>query len=243
MRRTTTILVLAILAALSACTETQWQQAGFDILNQLNTNGAAPLSAGEIDAGLREALRVGSERVVAQVGSVDGFNADTAIRIPLPKELAEARDLARKFGLDRTFNEVEVKLNRAAEKAAPRAKALFWDAIREMRMSDVRTILDGPDDAATRYFEKKMSPALALEMRPVIDQSLNEVGAIRSYNRAVQEYNAIPFAPRFESDLTGYVVQRGMDGIFHYLAEEEAAIRRDPLKRTSEILRRVFGAP
>ena len=79
-------------------------------------------------------------------------------------------------------------------------------------------------------------------MRPVIDQSLNEVGAIRSFNRAVTDYNALPLAPKLEADLSAYVVERSMAGIFHYLAEEEAAIRRDPLKRTSEILRRVFGA-
>jgi len=237
------VILLCLCTALAACTETGWQQTGLDILNQINGNGqaGAPLSAGEIDAGLREALRIGSERVVSRVGRVDGFNADSAIHIPLPKKLADARDFARRFGLERSFDEVEVKLNRAAEIAAPKAKTLFWQAIREMRMSDVRTILEGPDDAATRYFEGKMSPELARAMRPVVDASLNEVGAIRSYNQAVKEYNAIPLAPRIEFDLSGYVVQRGMDGIFHYLAAEEEAIRHDPLKRTTQLLQRVFG--
>jgi len=234
--------ILLCLLLLTACTEAAWQQAGRDVLGQLNSyGGSAPLGLNEIDAGLREALRVGSERVVTRVGRVDGFNTDAAIRIPLPKRLAEARDFASRFGLAKSFNEVELKLNRAAEKAAPQAKAIFWGAIRDMRLQDVRQILDGPQDAATRYFEGKMTPELARAMRPVIDQSLNEVGAIRSFNRAVADYNALPFAPKLEADLSAYVVDRSMAGIFHYLAEEEAAIRRDPLKRTSELLRRVFG--
>jgi len=235
-------LVIALLV-LTACTETAWQQAGRDVLAQLNgTGGTAPLSLTEIDAGLREALRVGSERVVTQVGRPDGFYADAAIHIPLPKKLADARDFAARFGLARAFNDIELKLNRAAEKAAPKAKALFWKAIGELRMQDVRQILDGPEDAATRYFEGKMTPELARTLRPVINQSLDEVGAIRSFNRALADYNALPFAPRIEADLSGYVVERSMAGIFHYLAREEAAIRHDPLKRTSERLRRVFGA-
>jgi len=237
------IPLFLLLSTLVACNEAQWQQAGVDILNQLNNSAqqGAPLTLGEIDSGLREALRVGSQRVVEQVGVIDGFNGDPEIRIPLPDKLAEARDLARKFKLDKTFNEIEVKLNRAAEVAAPHAKALFWQAIKEMRLADVRNILDGPEDAATQYFKQAMSPELARVMKPVIDNSLDEVGAIRSYKRALNEYNAIPFAPKIDADLSGYVVAKGMDGLFHYLAKEEAAIRRDPLKRTSEILRRVFG--
>jgi len=237
------LLLTLLLPVLFACTEAQWQQAGVDVLNQLNkaAHNGAPLTLAEIDDGLREALRVGSQRVVTQVGQRNGYNGDATIRIPLPDKLAKARDYAKKFGLDKTFNEVEIKLNRAAERAAPLAKDLFWQAIRDMRMADVRAILDGPADAATRYFEGKMRPSLAQTMRPVVDRSLNEVGAIRSYNRALKDYNAIPLAPKFDYDLTGYVVGKGMDGLFHYLAEEEAAIRRDPLKRTTEILQRVFG--
>lgn len=242
MRYCTLLLLFPLLVA--GCTGTEWQQASQGVLQQLTNpaGGGAPLTVNEIDAGLREALRVGSERVVAQVGRADGFNGDARIRIPLPKKLADARDFARKIGLDGSFNEVEVRLNRAAEAAAPEARALFWQAIAQMSLADVRGILNGPDDAATRYFANKMTPELTRLMRPVIDRSLDEVGAIRSYRKAVQQYQAaIPFAPKVEVDLTGYVAEKGIAGIFHYLAEEEAAIRRDPLKRTTQLLQRVFG--
>lgn len=236
------LLLSLLLLPLLGCSETAWQQTGVDVLRQLgNPAAGAPLTADEIDAGLREALRVGSERVVAQVGRSDGFNADPRIRIPLPKKLAEARDFARKLGLDARFNEVEIRLNRAAEAAAPQARTLFARAIREMTLADARAILDGPADAATRYFAGRMTPELTRLMRPVVERSLDEVGALRSYRQALQKYQALPLAPRVELDLTGYVTEQGIAGIFHYLAAEEAAIRHDPLKRTTALLQRVFG--
>jgi hypothetical protein len=237
-----TTLLLAVLF-LGACTETEWQQMG-QVLNQMNsgTQAGSALTIDEIDAGLREALRVGTERVVGQLGKADGFNADPTIHIPLPAKLATARSMLSQIGLGGLFNDLELRLNRAAEAATPKAKELFWQAIREMTIQDVQTIFKGPDDAATRYFERKMTPGLSAAMRPVIDQSLNEVGAVRVYNQAVAQVNAIPYAPEIKTDLTGYVVEKGMAGIFHYLAQEEAAIRKDPAKRTTELLRRVFGA-
>ncbi len=237
-------LPLLGLLLLTSCTETQWQQTGRSVLGQISSasSRSAPLTATEIDAGLREALRVGSERVVIQLGRRNGYYADPKVFIPLPEKIATARSYARKVGLDRSFNELEERLNRAAEAAAPQAKALFWQAIRDLRMADLQPILNGQDDAATRYFEGKMSPQLALSMQPVVDRCLNEVGAVRTYKKALQEYNALPLAPKIEADLTDYVVNQAMQGIFYYLAEEEAAIRHDPLKRTSQILQRVFGA-
>ncbi len=231
--------LLAPILLLGGCTQPEWQQ----VLNQIGNgqHGRNALTLQEIDAGLREALRVGTERVVLQVGKTDGFNADPAIRIPLPEKLAAARSTLNKVGMAGLFNDLEVRLNRAAEAAAPRAGELFRQAIREMTIQDVQAIFKGPEDAATRYFERKMTPGLAAAMRPMVDQSLNEVGAIRVYNQAVNQVRAIPYAPEIRTDLTGYVVEQGMAGIFHYLAKEEAAIRKDPVKRTTELLRRVFG--
>ena len=135
-----------------------------------------------------------------------------------------------------------MKLNRAAEVATPKAKELFSQAISEMTFEDVMNIYNGPDDAATRYFQKKMTPPLAREMQPVVDQSLAEVGAVQAYDKVMAEYRSMPFVPDVKADLTTYVVEKGMDGIFHYMAVEEAAIRQDPAKRTTELLQRVFGA-
>lgn len=202
---------------------------------------AAPVSEGDIANGLREALRVGSESVVAQLGRTDGFAGDPRIRIPLPRSLQKARDFASKVGLEKSFDDLELKLNRAAELATPKAKALFLQAIGDMTLSDARGILQGPDNAATEYFRSRTGDSLKQAMRPLVDAALSEVGAVRSFNRMLDRYNDIPLAPKIDADLTGHVVDAGSDGIFTYLAEEEKAIRNDPLKRTTELLQRVFA--
>jgi hypothetical protein len=233
-------VLLCPLLFLGGCNTEHLRQMSREVLGNGISSGAG-LSLQEIDAGLREALRVGSERVVAQVGRTDGFNADAAIRIPLPDRLASARQTLDKAGMGGVFNDLEVRLNRAAEIAAPQARTIFWQAIREMSIQDVNTIFRGQEDAATRYFEQKMTPALAAAMRPVIEHSLNEVGAIRLYNQTVNQVRSLPFAPDIRTDLPGYVTEKGMMGIFHYLAQEEAAIRKNPAKRTTELLQRVFA--
>ena len=134
-----------------------------------------------------------------------------------------------------------LRLNRAAETATPKAKKLFWDAISQMTLDDVNRIYEGPDDAATRYFQGKMSDPLAKEMGPVVNESLSEVGAIKSYDNVMGRYEQIPFVPDVKANISDYVVEKGMDGIFHYLAKEEAAIRNNPVKRTTELLQKVFG--
>jgi hypothetical protein len=109
-----------------------------------------------------------------------------------------------------------------------------------MTFEDARGILNGPDDAATQYFRKTMSPDLAEAMRPVVDDSLSEVGAVQSYDRMMGKYADLPFVPDVKADLSDHVVNKGMDGIFYYMAKEEAAIRKDPVKRTTDLLKKVF---
>ncbi len=203
---------------------------------------SGPLSIDEITRGLKEALTTGSNAVVARLGQPNGFSNDPVVHIPLPGSLAKARDFASKVGLEGSFDDLELKLNRAAEQATPKAKALFVGAIKEMSVDDAKGILQGPDNAATEYFRNKTGTQLESQMRPIIDQALANVGAVSSFNSLVSKYNSIPLAPKVDADLTGYVTEEGANGIFHYLAEEEKAIRENPLKRTSEILQRVFGS-
>lgn len=201
-----------------------------------------PLSVGEISAGLKEALRVGSGNVVSQLGVNNGFNADPLIHIPLPDSVKKIRDLAAKIGLQGSFDDLELKLNRAAETATPKAKKLLWDAIAQMTLQDAKGILSGPDDSATRYFQSKMSVALSGEMQPIVTQAMAQVGVVQAYDNAVGRLG--PFAtalPDYKTELTNHVIRLGMDGIFTYIAKEEAAIRNDPAKRITAILRRVFG--
>lgn len=227
----------------NAIADTDWWSRGKAWLDGAGEQltGASGLTTGEISAGLQEALRVATERVVYQLGRSDGFNGDPRIHIPLPETLATVKSTLGRLGMSSTLDDLELRLNRAAEAATARAKPVFWSAISQMSLEDVRGIYDGPDDAATRYFQQKMSPQLAQEMEPIVDQALAEAGAVKSYERIMGRYRSLPFVPDAKANLTEYVVERGMDGIFYYLAREEAAIRQDPAKRTTELLQRVFG--
>lgn len=236
-------LILALLAATPAAgAEESWWQRGKELLRGLGGTGeAAALTRGEIAGGLREALRVGSDRVIEHLGRPDGFNADPVAHIPLPEGLRRARSMLEKVGLEQPLDRLELRMNRAAEAATPRARDLFVDAIAAMTLEDVRAIYEGPEDAATQYFRGQMGEPLAREMAPIVRDTLAQAGAVQAWDEVVAEYRELPFVPDLKEDLTGHVVDAGIDAIFHYLAKEEAAIRHDPAKRTSALLRKVFG--
>jgi hypothetical protein len=228
---------------------TDWLKSGGDLLKQgagqstgTPASGQTSLASSEIASGLKEALRVGSGRVVDRLGTADGFNADPKVRIPLPKSLQTVHQALSRVGMGGLTEDLELRLNRAAEAAAPKARDLFVDAISQMTIEDVQGIWKGSPDAATRYFEGKMSAPLAAEMRPVVEESLTEAGAVQAYDQAMGRYRSLPFVPDLKTDLTGHVVDGALSGIFTYLAEEEAAIRANPAKRSTELLRKVFGA-
>lgn len=201
-----------------------------------------PLTENDIASGLKEALRVSADRVVAQLGVVDGFMTDPQIHIPLPEKLEMARSGLNAIGQSALLENLELKLNRAAENATPQAKELFWSAIEEMTLERARTIYNGPEDGATQYFKEKMSEPLRAEMAPIVSNSMAEVGAVQAYEAALGQYKMLPFVPDIQGDLTEYVVNKGLDGIFFYLAKEEAAIRQNPVKRTTELLQKVFSS-
>ena len=138
-------------------------------------------------------------------------------------------------------DELELRLNRAAETAVPKTQKLFADAITQMSIEDAKQILNGPDDAATQFFRSRMALPLADEMRPIVDRQMADVGAVAAYDQLISRYKTMPFVPDVKSDLTTLVLERAIDGVFLYLAREKAAIRKDPAKRTTELLRKVFG--
>ncbi len=203
--------------------------------------GVDDLSVQDISAGLKDALKVGTENVVNQLGKPEGFNLDEAIHIPLPAQIQQAKALLDTVGMGGMMDDLETKLNRGAEAATPKAKELFLAAITNMSIEDAKKIYNGPDDSATSYFREKMGPELADEMRPVIENSLSEVGAVQTYDTIMSNYKTIPLVPDIKADLTEYTINKGMDGIFYYLAKEEAAIRKDPVKQTTALLKKVFG--
>ncbi len=207
-----------------------------------SSGAASSLSQSQIIDGLKEALRVGAERVVAQLGVKDGFNADPAIHIPLPDSLRNAQSMLRKAGLSGLADDVELKINRAAEDATPKTKELLWKAVEEMSVDDAKAIYDGPEDAATQYFRRVAGGDLKNTIEPVVERALNEVSAVASYDALISKYKALPFVPDVKADLKEHATTKALDGIFHYLASEEAAIRANPAARTTDILKTVFGA-
>jgi len=203
--------------------------------------GAAGLASGEIADGLREALTVGTGRVVGLLGVPDGFNGRPDIRIPLPGALGQVHRTLQRIGMGRLTEDLELRLNRAAETAVPKAKTLFLNAIGTMTIADARSILEGPDDAATRYFRGRMSGPLARDMKPIVEGELARAGAVQAYDRAIGRYKSIPFVPDAKADLTEHVLDKAIGGLFVYIAREEKAIRQDPAMRTTELLKKVFA--
>jgi hypothetical protein len=235
------ILIITLLFSAQVSAKDSWFTKGSGLLKSFSgKDKVEALTIEEIGAGLKEALKVGSENVVQQLGAQDGFNNDSNIHIPLPESLDKVKSMLGKFGKASLFEDLELKLNRAAEIATPKAKQLFANAISHMTLEDVKGIYDGPNDAATQYFKTKMSPSLAEEMKPVIEDSMSEAGAIKSYDNMMKEYKSLPFVPDVKANLTDHVTEKGMNGIFYYIAKEEAAIRQNPQKRTTELLKKVF---
>ncbi len=222
-----------------------WLEKGKSLLDNATKSapaGTSSLGVDEITNGLREALKVGTERVVSSVGRENGFNGNSEIHIPLPETLAKVQSTLRTVGASGLADDLELRLNRAAEAATPRAKEVFWQAITDMSLDDAKRIYEGPNDAATKYFQGKMSGPLTESMRPVVDSSLSEVGAIKAYETMMGQYKSVPFVPDVKADLTKHVLDRALDALFLYLAREEAAIREDPVKRSTALLQKVFGA-
>lgn len=205
------------------------------------TGSAKNLSTGDMSSAFKEALQIGSEKVVGQVGQTDGFNADPAIHIPLPASLNTVKSVLSKAGMSGMLDDLELKMNRAAEAAAPKAKKLFLEAISAMTFSDIQSIYNGPENAATKYFQDKLTPSLTKEMTPIVDSSLSDVGAVQAYDGVMSNYKTMPFVPDAKANLTQHVTDKGIAGIFHYLGKEEAAIRQNPARQTTELLKRVFG--
>ena len=221
-----------------------WLDKGGDFLRGLGggSKSSGVLSNADIASGLVDALKVGTERVVSTLGKADGFNKSRDVHIPLPGTLAKVKSVLGPLGMGSMADDLELRLNRAAEAATPRAKRLFWDAITQITLDDVQKIYNGPKDAATQYFRGKMSSSLAKDMQPIVSDELGRVGAIQTYDRMMGQYRALPFVPDVRANLTEYVLEKAIDAIFLYLGREEAAIRDNPAKRTTAILQKVFGA-
>jgi len=192
-------------------------------------------------AGLKEALDIGTQNAVKKVSREDGYFGNLNIKIPVPEKLEDAEKLLRKVGMDDRVDAFILSMNRAAEKAAPQAVDIFVGAIRDMTVVDAYGIVKGDETAATSYFMDKTSDNLYGLFKPVVTDSMAQVGVVRSYKRMMDKYNSIPFVKKIDVDLEDYVTEEALDGLFFMVGEEEKKIRKDPVARVTELLREVFG--
>lgn len=209
--------------------------------------GAHALSWGEVSArdaggGLKEALTQGAAKAVAELGRPDGFLANPKVRIPLPDRLRQVESTMRSLGMGRQADELIEAMNRAAEAAVPQAKALLVDAVKQMTVEDAKNILAGGDDAGTQYFRRKTAEPLARKFQPVVRQAIERVRLAQSYERFAGKAARFGLLKEEDARLDGYVAQKALDGLFMMIAEEERAIRADPLGAAGGLARKVFGA-
>jgi hypothetical protein len=243
-----TVISLAAGGALlsSGTARADWFERGAEALKNLTGDGGSGgLTESRIVDGLKQALEVASREVVDRVGQRGGYLQDPQIHIPLPGYLQKVRPSLSMLGMGNLLDEVETRLNRGAEQAAPEAQRLFVDAIKAMTIEDARGILDGPNDAATQYFRRTMGPDLRETFRPIVESELERAGAIQAMQQIAGSLESVPFAESLGAQATDRLVGHGLDGaldgLFHYLARQEAAIRTDPAARTTEVLKEVFG--
>jgi len=204
--------------------------------------GGQGLSDAKIVDGLKEALTIGTTNAVTTVSKVDGYYGNSKIRIPLPESVQKAESVLRGLGYGPKVDEFELSMNRAAERAAPEAKALFVDAIKQMTVTDARKILEGRDNEATLYFKDKTYQKLGEIFKPIVHTSMSAVGVTSAYQSLDGKIRTVPFAERWAFDLDQYVTDKSLDGLFLMLAEEERKIRANPAARVTDLLKEVFGS-
>lgn len=237
MRRSFALLLAALCASFTGCS-TDWVKQQVD---QYQKQGQG-LDAQTITAGLKQALEIGSERAAGTLGKVDGYLKNPPVHIPVPDQLQRAEGLLRKLGAGNYADQFVTSLNRAAETAAPKAKPIFVDVMRDMTIKDAVGILRGGDDAATQYFRRHSQDRLVATFRPVVARTTNDVGVTAYYKRFVQKAASTGLVDTRGLDLDDYVTRKALDGLFYMLAQEERRIRQDPVARTTELLRQVFGS-
>jgi hypothetical protein len=198
------------------------------------------LSDAKITDGLKEALQVATGKAVSLTGKTDGYFGNQAIKILMPEKLKTLETGLRTVGYGPKVDEFVLSMNRAAESAAPQAKQIFLDAIGKMSFDDARKILNGGDTAATEFFKSKTTPQLTTAFRPAVSKSMSQVGVTRRYQDLVSRFEAIPFAKSQAFDLDGYVVDKGLAGLFHVLGDQEKQIRANPSARATDLLKEVF---
>lgn len=233
-------VILALSVILCSCTVAQINQVMSDV--NKTKGGTKPLTSAEVGEGLKEALINGISKGADLTSQLDGYFKNAEIKIPFPPEVKKVEDRLRQMGLGGEVDKFVMTLNRGAEDAAKQAKPIFVSAIKQMTIDDAFAILKGEPDGATQFLKRTTTSQLKEKFKPVVQSSLDKVSATKYYGDLVGTYNKIPLVQKVNPDLNEYATDMAIQGLFIMIAKEEKNIRQDPLARTSDLLKRVFGS-
>ena len=243
MKRINLIYPSLLLCFLMITSSAQAQFNLGDVLKKITGGGTATgtPSTLEIASGIKQALEIGTSRGADLLSAKDGFLGNMAVKILFPPEAQKVEKTLRSLGMGKLADNVILGLNRAAEDAAKEAKPIFLSAIKQMTIADATNILLGSKDAATNYFKRVTTAQLMEKFKPVIANSLAKVGATKYWGDAASQYNKIPLVKPVNTDLSNYVAQKAIDGMFIQVAQEELKIRDNIGSRSTSVLQKVFG--
>jgi hypothetical protein len=211
---------------------------------------AAPLCASDLSAltdrevgnGLKEALVQGVGKAVSQLSATDGFLGNPHVKIPIPPSMEKAENVLRDVGMGKYADQLVTTMNRAAESAVVEAKPILLEGVKKMTLADAKAILSGPEDSATQYFRKTSAEAIVQKFLPKVKAATNRVKLAEDYNRFAAPAAQFGLIDKQDADLDQYVTRKAVDGLFLMIAQQEKAIRADPVGQTSKLLRKVFGS-
>jgi Protein of unknown function (DUF4197) len=205
-------------------------------------SGSSSLSSTDIVAGLKQALTLGAEKSADRLSAANGFLGDKAVEILMPEQALKVEKTLRNLGMGKLVDDAIASMNHAAEDASKSAAPIFVNAIKSMTVTDGVNILKGPDTAATSYLRQSATPELTKAYTPVIDSALQKTGATKYWKDVFDTYNKLPTTfSKVDPNLSAYVTQKAINGIFYYVAQEEILIRKDPAAQVTDLLKKVFG--
>ena len=236
------VTIIFLFFALPCFAGSEWlKKIGADVNTKMDSIKDVQLSDTKIGEGLKEALKVGVENAVKATGKTDGYYANELIKIAMPPKLQMIEKPLRTLGFAKQIDEFVLSMNRAAEKAAPSAQAIFLDAILKVSIKDVQSLYKGRPSAATDFLRTKTYNKLRGQFAPVVTKALADYNVTKKYQDIISRYQQLPMAQKFPApSVEDYVINKSLDGLFKVLGQEEAKIRQDPAARTTSLLKEIF---
>lgn len=234
------LLILALPVVMMGCADLHQVAKGIEKEARAYAQNGGTLSDMDISSGLKEALKVGTGNTVSRLTKTGAYYNNSSLRIPFPAEFTKVADRMREMGFSNLVNDFERSMNSGAEKAAAKAKPIFVSAITKMTLNDARKILTDGNGAATEYFKRVSERQLYQAYYPSVKTALNQVNAAKYWTDITSRYNKIPFVEKVNTDLTDYVTNKALTGLFTEVEKEENKIRTDPSARVNDLLRKVF---